>query len=141
MVGQNLLELGSGEWNNPELQTFMRSALSGAVTPALELNLNRARRPTRNLIVQASRLEEVDLDRVRILVAVTDRTDALSAEAANEEAMRQKDVLLQEVRHRVANSLQIIASVLLQNARKTISEETREHLKDAHHRVMSVAAL
>ncbi|CAN5170034.1 hypothetical protein BH10PSE1_BH10PSE1_18320 [soil metagenome] len=45
------------------------------------------------------------------------------------------------MRHRVTNSLQIIASVLLQNARKTPSEETRGHLKDAHHRVMSVAAL
>ncbi|MDO9246680.1 MAG: sensor histidine kinase, partial [Phenylobacterium sp.] len=50
-------------------------------------------------------------------------------------------VLLSEVRHRVANSLQIIASVLLQNARRTQSEETRSHLKDAHNRVMSVAAL
>jgi two-component sensor histidine kinase len=50
-------------------------------------------------------------------------------------------VLLQEVRHRVANSLQIIASVLLQSARKADSDEARVHLTDAHHRVMSVAAL
>ncbi len=49
--------------------------------------------------------------------------------------------MLMEVRHRVANSLQIIASVLLQTARKTASEETRGHLQDAHNRVMSVAAL
>jgi len=58
-----------------------------------------------------------------------------------EDALRHSSVLLHEVRHRVANSLQIIASVLLQNARKTESEETRGHLRDAHHRVMSVAAL
>jgi two-component system, sensor histidine kinase PdtaS len=43
--------------------------------------------------------------------------------------------------HRVANSLQIIASVLMQSARKVQSEETRSHLFDAHQRVMSVASL
>ena len=43
-------------------------------------------------------------------------------------------MLLQEVQHRVANSLQIIASVLMQSARKVQSEEARGHLRDAHHR-------
>ena len=43
--------------------------------------------------------------------------------------------------HRVANSLQIIASILLLKARAVTSEETRQHLQDAHQRVMSVAAV
>jgi two-component sensor histidine kinase len=55
--------------------------------------------------------------------------------------LKEKAVLLQELQHRVANSLQIIASVLMQSARKVQSEETRSHLQDAHKRVMSVAAL
>ncbi len=74
-------------------------------------------------------------------MAVTDVTDAREDAKQKDDALRQNLVLLQEVRHRVANSLQIIASVLLQNAKKTRSEETRGHLKDAHHRVMSIAAL
>jgi two-component sensor histidine kinase len=41
----------------------------------------------------------------------------------------------------VANSLQIIASVLLQSARNVQSEETRDHLENAHHRVLSIAAV
>ena len=45
------------------------------------------------------------------------------------------------MQHRVANSLQIIAGVLIQSARKVQSEETRGHLKDAHQRVMSIAAV
>jgi two-component system, sensor histidine kinase PdtaS len=55
--------------------------------------------------------------------------------------LKEKAVLLQEPQHRVANSLQIIASVLMQSARKVSSEETRGHLYDAHQRVMSVASL
>src|SRR3546814_18014176 len=50
-------------------------------------------------------------------------------------------ILLQELQHRVANSLQIIASVLMQSARRVQSEEARGHLHDAHNRVMSIATL
>ncbi len=55
--------------------------------------------------------------------------------------MRDKDVLVAELNHRVANSLQIIASVLMQRVRSVQSEEARGHLRDAHHRVMSIATL
>jgi two-component system, sensor histidine kinase PdtaS len=55
--------------------------------------------------------------------------------------MKEKAVLLQELQHRVANSLQIIASVLMQSARKVQSEEARSHLHEAHQRVISVASL
>lgn len=58
-----------------------------------------------------------------------------------EELLLQKDVLLQEIQHRVANSLQIIAGILMMKARLVTSAETREHLEDAHRRVMSVATV
>jgi two-component sensor histidine kinase len=54
---------------------------------------------------------------------------------------RAKDMLLLEMQHRVANSLQIIASILLMKARTVQSEETRLQLEDAHKRVLSVAAV
>ena len=55
--------------------------------------------------------------------------------------MRQQGVLFEELQHRVANSLQIIASIILMKARAVQSEETRLHLHDAHKRVMSIAAV
>jgi two-component sensor histidine kinase len=63
------------------------------------------------------------------------------AEKLKDDLLREKAILLQEIQHRVANSLQIIASVLLQSARRVQSDETRGHLQAAHNRVMSVAAL
>ncbi|MEO6395977.1 MAG: sensor histidine kinase [Devosia sp.] len=53
--------------------------------------------------------------------------------------MRDKPTLLQELQHRVANSLQIISSILLQSARKVQSEESRSHLYSAHNRLQSIA--
>jgi two-component sensor histidine kinase len=51
------------------------------------------------------------------------------------------EVLLEELEHRVANSLQIIASIIMLKARAVESEETRRHLQDTHNRVISVAAV
>jgi two-component sensor histidine kinase len=83
-----------------------------------------------------------------ILLAFLDVTERRTLEAEKDallkhagELLRQKEVLLQEMQHRVANSLQIIASILLLKARAVTSDETRQHLHDAHRRVMSVAAV
>jgi two-component sensor histidine kinase len=71
---------------------------------------------------------------------VSDVTDARLADRLKDDLLREKAILFQELQHRVANSLQIIASVLMLSARRA-SAESRGHLKDAHSRIMSVATL
>jgi two-component sensor histidine kinase len=140
--GRQLSSLGKGEWDIPQLRSLLDATVSGAAKiEAYELDLVRPGRKTHRLVIHAQRLVYLDLENRRLLVAVCDVTDARANEKLKDEAMQRNLVLLQEVRHRVANSLQIIASVLLQNAKRTLSDETRGHLKDAHNRVMSVAAL
>ena len=63
------------------------------------------------------------------------------ADREKDELLQAKEILLQEMQHRVANSLHIIASILLLKARTVQSEEIRLHLRDAHQRVMSVATV
>jgi two-component sensor histidine kinase len=142
MPGQPLSSLGTGEWGIPQLRSLLSATASGAAKiQAYEIDLKRRGLPTRRLVIHAQRLVYLDLENLRLLMAVSDVTDARADEKLKDDTLRQNLVLLQEVRHRVANSLQIIASVLLQNAKRTQSDETRGHLKDAHHRVMSVASL
>jgi two-component sensor histidine kinase len=74
-------------------------------------------------------------------VTVSDVTDARKAESLKDELLRERAVLLEEMQHRVANSLQTIASMLVQSARSVQSEETKTHLRDAHNRVMSIATV
>jgi two-component sensor histidine kinase len=140
--GHALSRLGDGEWDVPQLRSLLQATASGAAKiEAYEMDLTRRGQASRRLVIHAQRLVYQDVGNMRLLMAVTDVTDTRADAAEKEEVLRQNLVLLQEVRHRVANSLQIIASVLMQNARKTASDETRGHLKDAHNRVMSVAAL
>ena len=142
MDGQSLFELGKGEWDVPQLRSLLRATLSGAAeVEAYEMDLKRPDRGSRRLVITAHQLDYADTANVRVLLAVSDVTDARLADRLKDDLVREKAILFQELQHRVANSLQIIASVLMQSARRVSSAETRGHLFDAHSRLMSVAAL
>lgn len=140
--GRSLFSLGSGEWDTPRLRSLLSAVSTGdAVIDAYEVDLMRPGQAPRNLVLHAQRLDFTEGASTRVMLTVVDATEVRAAERIKNNLIRDKDILLQEVQHRVANSLQIIASVLLQNARKVSSEESRTHLRDAHQRVMSVAAV
>jgi len=149
LPGQPIFSLGDGEWGAPQLRSLLQATLSGAPEiDAYEMDLRSPSRGLLKLVLNAHGLDYGVDDAPRVLLTITDVTQARRDEARHAAALREKDdqlrqkaMLLQEVRHRVANSLQIIASVLLQNARRVSSAESRGHLHEAHQRVMSVAAL
>jgi two-component sensor histidine kinase len=141
-AGLPLFALGEGEWNTAELQSRLTATAGGhGATEAYEIDLVRTGRETRRLVLHARKLDHADVDNVRLLLTACDVTDARAAEKLKDERVCESDILLHEVQHRVANSLQIVASMLLLNARKVQSEESRGHLREAHQRVMSVAAV
>jgi len=147
--GATLAELGGGEWDIAQLHALLDNALvDGPQLADCETDLIRPDLPARRLIVNVQNLTHGDTERLRVLMVINDVTDARRVEHLNVALLLEKDtllreraILLQEMQHRVANSLQIIASVLLLKARTVKSEETRQHLRDAHDRVMSVAAV
>ncbi|WP_276122061.1 sensor histidine kinase [Pararhizobium qamdonense] len=142
VCGQSLGDLGNGEWAMPKLGSLLRATASGSANiEAYEIDLKRPNQKTRQLVVNAQTLADGDVDRIRLLVAITDVTEMRAEARLKEDLVRDKAMLLQEVQHRVANSLQIIASVLMQSARRVQSDEARGHIQNAHHRVMSIATL
>ena len=64
------------------------------------------------------------------------------ADAAQREALlRDKDLLMQEVHHRVRNSLFLVQSLLRQQIRAAAAPEVRDELEQAIRRVSSIAAV
>lgn len=149
VVGAAFLSLGQGEWDSAQLSLLLKATLAGhADIEAYEYILKREGRPDCVLIFHAHMLDHDAAVTMQLILAIADVTALRDSEAdlraathANDALVREKQVLLQELNHRVANSLQIIASILMQRVRTLQSEETREHLRDAHHRVMSIATL
>lgn len=72
-------------------------------------------------------------------MGMTDRI--LHDEAKIEETLRQKDILLREVHHRVKNNLQLIASIMSMQIRKSRSQEVKGLIKSLHDRVNSLATI
>ena len=127
--GRSLRELGSGEWDIPQLHSMLKATASGfAKIEGYEIDLRRNGQEPRRLVLNAQKLSYGNEGSVRLLLSIADVTEARIAEKLKDEMLKEKAILLQELQHRVANSLQIIASVLMQSARKVQSEETRTHL-------------
>lgn len=140
--GTKLAELGSGEWKMPQLESLLRATFAGAAAiDAYEMEFVREGQKPATLVLNAHKLDYFDGEEARIILAVTDITSARLAEKLKDDLAKRNEILLQELEQRVANSLQTIASVLVQNADRVQSEETRTHLHDAHQRVMSIATL
>ena len=95
----------------------------------------------RTMYLNARQVDYKEGAETTILLGIEDVTERRVLEREKDEALRQKAVMLEELQHRIANSLQIIASIILMKATRVESEETRVHLQDAHKRVMSIAAV
>jgi chemotaxis protein methyltransferase CheR len=146
---EKLFALDHGAWDTPALRTLLIDTLAtkGAIE-GFELNQEFPRIGRRILLLHLRKVVQDDHAKTTILIGFEDMTARRVAEDEREllkkqtaDLLLQKEMLLAEMQHRVVNSLQIIASILMLKARAVTSEETRQHLTDAHRRVMSVAAV
>jgi chemotaxis protein methyltransferase CheR len=140
--GRPLYELGDGQWNIPALRALLEDIIPRHTTiEAYEVEHDFPTIGRRTMLLNARKVFYEGNNSTSLLVAIEDVTERRTLEREKDELLRQKDFLLEEMNHRINNSLQIIASILLLKAQTVQSEETRRHLEAAHERVMSVAAV
>jgi chemotaxis protein methyltransferase CheR len=141
--GRPVYGLGNGQWDIPELRLLLEGvAPQHALMEAYEVEQDFPIIGRRSMLLNARELFFFQKNsRKLILLAIEDVTDRRTAEREITNLLQQKETLLQEMQHRIGNSLQIIASILSLKARTVKSEETRLHLENARQRVMSVAAV
>jgi Histidine kinase/PAS fold len=149
VLGRPLYALGDGQWQIPALRKRLEKIIpERAAMDAFEVEHEFPVIGRRVMLLNARAVFYADHAQTTLLLAFEDVTERRTIEREKaelleqtEELLRQKDVLLRELEHPVANSLQIIASILMLKARTVTSEETRHHLQDAHQRVMALAAV
>jgi chemotaxis protein methyltransferase CheR len=147
--GRPLYQLGNGQWDIPALRKALAEVIPQHTTiEAYEVEHDFPSIGRRTMLLNARKVFYEGNNSTSLLVAVEDVTERRTLEREKDEflrekdeLLRQKDLLLQEMNHRVNNSLQIIASILLLKAQTVQSEEIRRHLRDAHERVMAVATV
>ena len=146
---KSLFALDNGGWDIPALHELLeRSLVDQTVVEGFSVEQEFPRIGKRIFLLHARKVLDTNDGHALILLGFEDITErrAIEREKAllqirTDDLLKQKVVLLAEMQHRIVNSLQIIASILMLKARAVTSEETRQHLQDAHRRVMSVAAV
>ena len=140
--GRLLFSLGDGQWDIPKLRMLLEKIIpQHGVMDDYEVEHEFPDIGHRTMLLNAREVHYQEGACSTILLGIQDVTGQRILEREKDDLLKQKDVLLMELQHRVSNSLQIIASIILMKARTVNSEETRRHLQDAHKRVMSVAAV
>jgi chemotaxis protein methyltransferase CheR len=140
--GHLIYEIDDGQWNIPELRTLLETiAKDHATVEGYEVDREFPRVGRRIMLLNARKVFYEVGTHTTTLLAFEDVTHRRAVEQQVQELLQEKDMLLAEMQHRVSNSLQIIASILLIKARTVQSEDTRLQLEDAHKRVLSVAAV
>ncbi|MEA3011256.1 MAG: hypothetical protein QOJ91_2948 [Sphingomonadales bacterium] len=147
--GRPFFDLGDGQWDIPALRLLIETiipqhkSMDGFEVEHEFLHLGR-----RTMLLNARLVRLEDPASPTILIAFKDITARRAIEREKQDLLEhterllaQQQTLFREMEHRIANSLQIIASILLLKAGAVGSEETRHELRDAHKRVMSVAAV
>lgn len=147
--GCSLFALSAGQWDIPGLRQLLAQVVDDhTAVDGFEFEREFAKLGKCTLHLNALPIRNRDGPGKMVLLAIKDITERRVAEREKqqllehtEELLEQQKTLLREMQHRIANSLQIIASILLLKAGAVTSEETKAELRAAHQRVMSVAAV
>jgi two-component sensor histidine kinase len=147
--GHSVYEILDGRFNLAGLATLLGKILpEHAVSENFEIDAVFPRIGRRILVVGVREVFFVQNVHKAILLSFQNVTQRRFIEQEREallndtrRLLQEKQVLLLEMQHRVFNSLQIIANILMMKTRATTSEEARQHLQDAYTRVMSVATM
>jgi PAS domain S-box-containing protein len=141
-LGRKLYELGNRQWDIPELRTALETVVSdGKSIEAFEVDRFFPSIGRRVMVLNARKVYQPGNEVQQILLAIEDVTERVRLEREHAIAGERIGMLLQELTHRVKNSLQIIAAMVSIEARTHKSGEGKAALERVSHRINALGHL
>jgi PAS domain S-box-containing protein len=141
-LGRKLYELGTRQWDIPELRTALETVVSdGKSIEAFEVDRFFPSIGRRVMVLNARKVYQPGNEVQQILLAIEDVTQRVRLEREHAIAGERIGMLLQELTHRVKNSLQIIAAMVSIEARTHKSGEGKAALERVSHRINALGHL
>src|ERR1700686_3407179 len=141
-IGRKLYEIGDGQWDIPRLGTALDTILPGQETiEAFEVDQVFPSIGRRVMVLNARKVHRPGNKIQQILLAIEDVTERAKLEREHAIAHERIGMLMQELTHRVKNSLQSIAAMVLIEARIHKSGEGKAALERVSHRIDALGLL
>ena len=141
-VGRKLYDLGNGQWDIPKLRTALETIISGQKTiEAFEVDQFFPSIGRRVMVLNARKVYRPGNKIQQVLLAIDDVTERVRLEREHAVAHQRIGMLLQEMTHRVKNSLQSIAAMVMIEARSHKSGEGKAALERVSHRIDALGQL
>ena len=129
-VGRKLYEIGGGQWDIPKLRSSLKTVISGRTTiEDFEVEYFSPSIGRRIMVLNARKVYQPGKKIQQILLAIEDITERARLEREHAAAHERIGMLLQELTHRVKNSLQFIAAMVMIEARTHTSGEGKAALE------------
>src|SRR5450756_506104 len=141
-VGRKLYELGNEEWDIPKLRIALETIIYGERSfEGFEVEQFFPSIGQRVMCLNARKVYRPGNKIQLILLAIEDVTERVRLEREHAAAHERIAVLLQELGHRIKNSLQIIVSMVSLEARNQKSGEGKAALERVSHRIAALGRL
>jgi len=141
-VGRKLYELGNGQWDIAKLRTALETIIPGRTTiEAFEVDQLFPSIGRRTMMLNARMVYRPGNKIQQILLAIEDVTERVRLEREHAVAHERIGMLMQELTHRVKNSLQSIAAMVMIEARSHKSGEGKAALERVSHRIDALGQL
>jgi two-component sensor histidine kinase len=142
MLGRKLYDVGNREWDIPRLRSALQTIVSGGRTfEGFEVDQFFSSIGRRVLHLNARTVYRPGARMEQILLEIEDVTERIRLEREHAIAHEQLGMLLQELTHRVKNSLQIIAAMVGIEARSHKSGQGKAALERVSHRIDALGHL
>jgi Histidine kinase/PAS fold len=139
-VGRKLI--GNGQWDIPKLRTALETIISDRKTiEAFEVEHFFPSIGRRTMLLNARTVYRPGNKVKQILLAIEDVTEPARLEREHAAAHERIGMLMQELTHRVKNSLQLIAAIVMIEARSVSSTEGKAALERVSRRITALGHL
>jgi chemotaxis protein methyltransferase CheR len=141
-VGRKLYEIGNGQWDIPKLRTSLETIISDRKTiEAFEVEHFFPSIGRRIMLLNARTVYRPGNKIKQILLAIEDVTEPARLEREHAAAHDRIGMLMQELTHRVKNSLQLIAAIVMIEARGLEKSEGKVALEWVSRRITALGHL
>ena len=141
MLGENFMPMAFDQKLQAENEQIIRNAISGGAVSGIETVLTRKDGARIDVSMTVSPLRNTNQEVVGLSGIFRDITERKRAEEQIKESLKEKEVLLREIHHRVKNNMQIISSLLRLQSASIKDKKSIDMYKDSQNRIISMSLI